>query len=75
MSDRQKVVIVGLGEVGKPLFELASRHHDVIGVDIEPPMQLVEKVDVLHICFPYEIKDFIGEAARYIGLLDRKSVV
>jgi UDP-N-acetyl-D-mannosaminuronate dehydrogenase len=68
MIDKQKVVIVGLGEVGKPLFELARRHHDVIGVDIEPPKQLVEKVDVLHICFPFEIKDFIGETSRYIEL-------
>ena len=65
---KQKVVVVGLGEVGKPLFELASRHHDVIGVDIEPPKQQIENVDVLHICFPFEIKDFIGEAARYIDL-------
>ena len=68
MSNRQKVVVVGLGEVGKPLFELASRHHDVIGVDIEPPKQPVQYVDVLHICFPYEIKDFIGETVRYINL-------
>jgi UDP-N-acetyl-D-mannosaminuronate dehydrogenase len=65
---RQKVVVIGLGEVGKPLFELASRHHDVIGIDIEPPEQQIENVDVLHICFPFEIKDFIGEAARYINL-------
>ncbi|HEY6127078.1 MAG TPA: hypothetical protein VIW23_02740 [Candidatus Acidoferrum sp.] len=68
MKEQQKVVIVGLGEVGKPLFELARRYHEVIGVDIEPPRQQVERVDVLHICFPYEIKDFIGETARYIGL-------
>ena len=68
MSVRQKVVVVGLGEVGKPLFELASRHHDVIGVDIEPPKQWAENVDVVHICFPFEIKNFIGEAARYIEL-------
>jgi UDP-N-acetyl-D-mannosaminuronate dehydrogenase len=68
MSGKQKIVIVGLGEVGKPLFQLASRHHEVIGVDIEPPKQPVENVDVLHICFPYEIKDFIGESARYIAL-------
>lgn len=68
MSNRQKVVVVGLGEVGKPLFELASRHHDAIGVDIEPPKELVPNVDVLHICFPYEIKDFIGETVRYINL-------
>jgi UDP-N-acetyl-D-mannosaminuronate dehydrogenase len=68
MKVQQKVVVVGLGEVGKPLFQLASRHHDVIGVDIEPPKQHIENVDVLHICFPYEIKDFIGETVRYIDL-------
>ena len=68
MKEQQKVVVVGLGEVGKPLLELARQHHDVIGVDIEPPKQRVENVDVLHICFPFEIKDFIGEAARYIDL-------
>lgn len=68
MSEQQKVVVVGLGEVGKPLFELASRHHQVIGVDIDPPEQRIGQVDVLHICFPYEIKDFSGETARYIEL-------
>ena len=28
-----KVVIVGLGEVGKPLLDLVSEHHDAVGVD------------------------------------------
>jgi len=68
MSKQHKVVVVGLGEVGKPLFELASRYHDAIGVDIQPAKQHIENVDVLHICFPFEIKDFIGETARYIDL-------
>src|SRR5258708_9490497 len=68
MKKQQRVVVVGLGEVGKPLLELARQHHDVIGVDIDPPKQRVENVDVLHICFPFEIKDFIGETARYIDL-------
>ena len=68
MKEQQKVVVVGLGEVGKPLLELARQYHDVIGVDVEPPKQRVENVDVLHICFPFEIKDFIGETARYIDL-------
>ena len=63
-----KVVVVGLGEVGKPLFELLSRHHDTVGVDISPG-GLIERVDVLHVCYPFEIKDFIGETARYIELL------
>jgi len=68
MSDLQKIVVVGMGEVGKPLFELASRYHEVLGIDIEPPKERLENVDVLHICFPFEIKDFIGETARYIEL-------
>lgn len=68
MKAQQNVVVVGLGEVGKPLFQLASRHHNVIGVDIEPGKTEVGTVDVLHICFPFEIKDFVGEVVRYIEL-------
>jgi UDP-N-acetyl-D-mannosaminuronate dehydrogenase len=64
--EKQKIVVVGMGEVGKPLYELASRYHSVVGIDIEPPKERIENVDVLHICFPFEIKDFIGESVRYI---------
>src|SRR5215475_7919019 len=67
MNKRTKVVVAGLGEVGKPLFELMSRHHDTIGVDIAPPAR-IEPADVLHVCYPFQIKDFIGETARYIEL-------
>lgn len=62
-----KVVVAGLGEVGKPLFDLISRHYDVIGVDIAP-VERIEHVDVLHVCYPFQIRDFIGETARYIDL-------
>jgi UDP-N-acetyl-D-mannosaminuronate dehydrogenase len=62
------VVVAGLGEVGKPLLELVSRHHQTIGVDIAPFVGQIDKVDVLHICYPFAIKDFIGESARYIEL-------
>jgi UDP-N-acetyl-D-mannosaminuronate dehydrogenase len=61
------VVVVGLGEVGKPLFQLISEHQEVVGVDISPVGQ-VDDVEVLHICYPFQIKDFIGETARYIDL-------
>jgi UDP-N-acetyl-D-mannosaminuronate dehydrogenase len=67
VEKRDKVVVVGLGEVGKPLFHLISEYHDTVGVDISPG-QHVEHVDVLHICYPFQIPDFIGESARYIGL-------
>lgn len=61
------VVVAGLGEVGKPLFELLSTRYDVIGVDIAPP-ERIEAASVLHICFPFQINDFVGEAERYIRL-------
>lgn len=65
---KQKVVVVGLGEIGKPLLEVFSKHHDAVGVDISPPVEQIGPVDVLHICYPFEIKDFVGETARYIEL-------
>ena len=65
---KQKVVVVGLGEIGKPLLEVIRKHHDAVGVDISPPLEPIKRVDVLHICYPFEIKDFVGETARYIEL-------
>lgn len=65
MKNSSKVVVVGLGEVGKPLYDLLSNHHDVIGVDISP-VESVDQVEIMHVCYPFQIKDFIGETARYI---------
>jgi UDP-N-acetyl-D-mannosaminuronate dehydrogenase len=64
---RNKVVVAGLGEIGKPLFDLASQSHDTIGVDVSR-IDRVEQADVLHICYPFQIHDFIGETARYMEL-------
>jgi UDP-N-acetyl-D-mannosaminuronate dehydrogenase len=64
----QNVVVVGLGEVGRPLLELASQHHNAIGVDISPSTRKVDRVDVLHVCYPFQIADFVGETARYINM-------
>jgi UDP-N-acetyl-D-mannosaminuronate dehydrogenase len=67
LSNKNKIVVVGLGEVGKPLLDLISEYHETIGVDISP-VGPVENVDVLHVCYPFQIPDFIGETARYIEL-------
>jgi len=67
VTKRDKVVVVGLGEVGKPLLELVSRHHDAMGVDISP-VERIGRVDILHVCYPFQIKDFVGETVRYIEL-------
>lgn len=66
MSKAEKVLVVGLGEVGKPIFELVSQHHETLGVDLSPPPERLGAIDVMHICYPYRIDDFIGETARYI---------
>src|ERR1700745_3370321 len=66
MTEPKKVVVVGLGEVGRPLFEIASRHHETIGVDIEPMAKKFQGIDVMHICFPFQIKDFVSETTRRI---------
>jgi len=66
MSESTTVVVVGLGEVGKPLLELVSRHHQAVGVDVSPPVVPVQPVDIMHVCYPFEIADFVGESARYI---------
>jgi UDP-N-acetyl-D-mannosaminuronate dehydrogenase len=70
-----QVVVVGLGEVGKPLAEILSKHHNVIGVDIAPPESLPSEVDVLHICYPFQIGDFVGETSRYIDLFMPKLTI
>ena len=66
-ANDKKVVVVGLGEVGRPLLELVSRHYDAVGVDISP-VRSIGQVDVMHVCFPFQIKDFVEETIRYIDL-------
>lgn len=68
MGDTDTVAVVGLGEIGRPLLELLSTRYPMLGVDIPLPSSLPEGVDVLHICYPFEIQDFVGETARYIEL-------
>lgn len=75
MSEQSKIVVVGLGEVGKPLLKLISEHHEVIGVDIRPPLDPVLNVDILHVCYPFEIKDFVSETTRYIELFKPKLTI
>lgn len=71
------VAVVGLGEVGRPLLEVLERAgHDVTGIDVAPA-RLPKRgaVEVMHLCFPFEIDDFVGEAQRYIELLEPRLTV
>ena len=67
MIQNQSVIVLGLGEVGKPLFDIISVHCPTIGVDVTPPKERPENVDVMHVCYPFQIRDFLGETERYIN--------
>jgi len=75
MRKVQTVAVVGLGEVGKPLLDLISKCHKTLGVDVVPPVGKTRGVDVLHVCFPFQIPDFVGEVARYIKLFEPKLTI
>jgi UDP-N-acetyl-D-mannosaminuronate dehydrogenase len=71
------VVIVGLGEVGGPLLELVARAGDpVVGIDVAPAeLPAPGSVDVMHLCFPFEVDDFVAEAVRYVDLLEPRLTI
>jgi UDP-N-acetyl-D-mannosaminuronate dehydrogenase len=62
---KQTVIVVGLGEVGKPLFEILKAHHQTFGVDLNLPAP-VTQCDVLHVCFPLLGDNFVGYVVDYI---------
>jgi UDP-N-acetyl-D-mannosaminuronate dehydrogenase len=62
----ETIVIVGLGEVGKPLFEIIKKRHQVFGVDIDLAAPL-NRCDVMHICFPFRDQKFVAQVVEYIG--------
>ncbi len=66
MSNQELVVVVGLGEVGHPLLNILSRSFECVGVDISP-VEIHRPCSVLHICYPYQIRDYIGVTASYIA--------
>ena len=61
---KQRIVIVGLGEVGKPLLEIIKTRHEVFGVDIDLAAP-VDRCDVMHICFPFRDKISLPSVGIY----------
>jgi len=59
------IVVAGMGEVGRPIYEILSEKFESVGVDIQP-VDVAEPCNVLHICYPFQIRDFVGTTAAYI---------
>jgi UDP-N-acetyl-D-mannosaminuronate dehydrogenase len=61
------MIVVGLGEVGRPMLNLLGRRFEVVGIDVATVApDDGAPVSVMHVCFPFEIADFVGETVRYI---------
>lgn len=59
------VIVVGMGEVGRPLFEILRRSYPCIDVDISPVVAN-GPCSILHICYPFQIPGFVEVTAAYI---------
>jgi UDP-N-acetyl-D-mannosaminuronate dehydrogenase len=66
LSTREIVVVVGLGEVGRPLLNILSRAFECIGVDVSP-VDIDRPCSLLHICYPFQIRDFVTVTANYVA--------
>ncbi len=63
---KNPVVVIGLGEIGRPLLEIVRQKRSAIGIDTEPN-DLSAQASIMHICFPCQIEDFIGTSVGYIN--------
>jgi UDP-N-acetyl-D-mannosaminuronate dehydrogenase len=59
------VIVAGLGEVGRPLLEILSRTYECVGVDLAP-VHITRPCSVLHVCYPFQIPDFVGTTISYV---------
>ncbi len=65
MDNQEVVIVVGMGEVGRPLMEILSKRFECVSVDIRP-VEVAEPCSVMHICYPFQIPDFVGTTVGYI---------
>jgi hypothetical protein len=59
-------LVVGLGETGRPLKEILEQAYPTASRDIEPA-DIAGKIGALHICYPFQVGDFVATTAGYIA--------
>lgn len=60
---RAEVLVIGTGEVGRPLAEVLSDAFQVVTKDIEP--LTLDGVDVMHVCYPFDLASFVETTVSY----------
>jgi len=61
----KEILVVGLGEIGRPLFEVINERYSVIGIDVQP-VDFDGECAIMHVCFPFDFDNFVAECTRYI---------
>ncbi|MEM2236727.1 MAG: GDP-mannose dehydrogenase [Nitrososphaerota archaeon] len=77
------VLVIGLGEVGRPLYEILSeKFSNVYGYDLDSNKTINSiddvkpPVDILHIAYPFkELNQFLDTALSYITMLNPSLVI
>ncbi len=69
-------LVVGLGEVGNPLFTILKRQAPgTVGIDVDPA-NVNKPIGIMHICFPYiDAAQFQTAVVGYVLKYDPKVVV
>jgi UDP-N-acetyl-D-mannosaminuronate dehydrogenase len=63
-STHAPVLVVGLGEVGRPLLQVLSAAHSAFGRDVAD--RAFHGVQILHVCFPFG-PEFTATASGYVA--------
>ncbi len=72
MKNDKKHLIIGVGEVGRSLFNVLKPHYNVFLRDKNNNLE--GKFDILHICYP-PIKNFINITKNYIKEYNPKLII
>jgi UDP-N-acetyl-D-mannosaminuronate dehydrogenase len=73
---QKSTVVLGLGEIGKPLFSLIeAAHHPTVGVDVQP-VEAPGAVGVMHVCYPFDVRGGFREvSATYAKKYDPALII
>ncbi len=52
--------------MGKPLLQILGRTYECVGVDVAP-VEITRPCSVLHVCYPFQLPDFVGTTVSYIN--------
>jgi UDP-N-acetyl-D-mannosaminuronate dehydrogenase len=65
-SEQKLIVVVGLGEIGRPLYDLILKAYPKTrGIDLEP-VAINEPVGLMQVCFPHDLaQGFVATTVSY----------